>query len=275
MPNKPPALVMQIEPFTPCPSFSCLNTLLKAYYISPDLSFLFLTPLLWEPIFILPCLPVLPPPVPPIPCYPLKVDQYHTKPLLNHSDPSSSSTSAAQQLDLQAHTHPHRKQTCRGWVCSGQGQRCWPLLLGRRAESWWWETRPLAAYSPRARNSTLSYTHAHIHLCWNFLFIYVVISIFSLYICRCECLYLLSLDTKRVKFTISALARYLFLLLSLQPLNVLEFNKTNILHNLVQIPHHSPMIMITFIVFIRWSIFWLFFKNGLVLVWWFNNGLIF
>lgn len=44
-----------------------------------------------------------------------------------------------------SHTHPHRKQTCRVVICSGQGQG-WPLSLGGSAESWWWETRPLAVH---------------------------------------------------------------------------------------------------------------------------------
>lgn len=43
------------------------------------------------------------------------------------------------------HTHPHRKQMCRGVVCSGQGQG-WPLRLCGRAESWWWETCPKAVH---------------------------------------------------------------------------------------------------------------------------------
>lgn len=124
--------------------FSCLNTLLKAWFPYPPP---YRSPLAsWSPtsLFLILLILLSHPHI-------LVTQQKQANNPLSHHWPFLTLLPPLHQLPSSAagfactHTHPHSKQMCRGLVCSGQGQG-WPLRLGGRAESWWWETRPQAVH---------------------------------------------------------------------------------------------------------------------------------
>lgn len=93
--------------------------------------------------------------VPLAPRYSAKAGRHHTETVPTFRDPSSSSSSAAEQLGVgsmhtytHTHTPPHSNTDRPVLVCQQQGQSCWPLRLWGRARSWWWDLCPLATNGP-------------------------------------------------------------------------------------------------------------------------------
>lgn len=131
------------------------------------------------PGFTLPCPPVPPHLVPPIPRYPAKAGRHHTEPLLNLPDLSSSPPPTAQQHSwVCTHTHPHRKQPCRGASVLGAGS-------GVTSQAQW-----------KSRELMVGDTPSGCTWLYLLLFICVVISIYSLYISSCICISICSLSAE-------------------------------------------------------------------------------